>query len=113
MIETLRYRTSRPRSNLNRLMVWILIAGLVLGMAASLLRLWPDWRAHGGVVGLGVVCALLYLPVLPALLVWQMRSPRGTWEPTHRVVVLLVLSFLAWLVAVFLTFRWLLGSIGL
>ncbi len=113
MIETLRPRTSRPRPTLARLMFWIAGIAVVLSLVASMVRLRPYWLPHGGSVHLGILCALLYLPVLPALLVWQICVPRHRAERHGRVVVFLVLCFLGWLGAIALTFRSLLSSIGL
>lgn len=113
MIEISPRRASRPRPTVTRLMMWVLIAALVLGIATSFIRLWPSWSRHGGAFQLGSLCVVLYLPVLPGLLIWKMRAPSGTWERTTNLVLFLVLCFFAWIGAVFLAFRSLLDSIGL
>src|SRR3569833_1566369 len=113
MIETLGPRTSRPRTSLAKLMFWIAAIAVLLGLVGNMIVLRPYWLPHGGTVHLGILCALLYLPVLPALLAWQILVPRRNTDRHWRVVILLVLSFLGWLGAIALTFRALLGPLGL
>jgi hypothetical protein len=94
-------------------MLWVLCAALLLGMAGTLLRQWPFDDGLGGTLRLGLLCGILYLPVLPGLLIWKMKSSQPDRERFRLVVVLLLLCFVAWLGALFLTFRAILRAIGL
>lgn len=113
MIDAYPQQESRPRPTIRRLMAWILVAALVFGAAAALRRDWPFARLLGGTANLGMLLVILYLPVLPAMLIWQSRAARESSDKQRRAVVWLVLCFLGWIAAVYLTFRSALHSIGL
>jgi hypothetical protein len=102
MIPTLAREPARPPLTVRRIMVWVLMLALVLGVVIELTRGWSFWS---------LVIGILYIPVLPALILWQMRiraRPDGT---LRREVVLLILCYVAWLGALVLTFRALLSVI--
>ena len=113
MIATLPPRSSRTRPTVARLMLWILCAALLFGMAGTLLRQWPFDNRFGGTIRLGLLCGILYLPVIPGLLIWKMKSSQPDRERFRRVVILLVLCFVAWLGALGLTVRAILRGLGL
>src|SRR5438309_71210 len=105
MIDSLPRRATRPRPTIARLMTRVLVAAIVLAAVAGLVRQWPFRSWLGGVVNLGIVCVILYLPVLPGLLIWQRRLSRRRPERHRRALILLVLCYLGWLGAAFVTFR--------
>jgi hypothetical protein len=106
-------RDSRRRLTIGRLMLWVLAAGLVFGVGTLLNREWPFRGWVGGDVNLGILCAILYLPVLPALFLWRKRVAREPLGSQRRLFVFLTLGFLGWLAVIFFTFWSILKSIRL
>jgi hypothetical protein len=113
MIDAYPQRQERPRPTIKRLMVLVLVAGLVFGAAAALRRDWPFSRWLGGTANLGMLLVILYLPILPAMLIWQSKAARQSSDKQRRAVFWLLLSFVGWIAAVYVTFRSALRSIGL
>src|SRR5262249_18503626 len=110
---SLRPSATRPRPTIARLMTRVFIAAVLFAMVSGLIRQWPFRNWLGGGVNLGIVLVLFFLPILPALLIWQRNLSRHRRENHRRAVILHVLCYLGWLGAIVVTFRSILGSLGL
>jgi|GEM_PF-3870564 len=103
----------RRRITIAKLLLVVLVVGVVLGFARSTVRSLPSPRWLGGEIHLGLLIGLLDIPVLPALLIWQIRMSRRPEGPTTGAVVFLIFCYLAWIAGLLLTFRAIFAGIGL
>jgi hypothetical protein len=90
----------------------ILIAALLLAFLRLMSDEWPfrGWLTNG--INLGLIAGVFYLPVLPALFIWQKRASRRPEGAPTKVIVALVLCYLLWLGVLAVTVGTIFSALG-